>query len=266
MTEVMTQLRTEGEKAFPVEIKENDNSSAPSAGEETGNDQTGSSGQDDKQTKEKAGDTENFAEHPRWKEREDDWKSRYNEQEKRHIDEMTKMRQELDTRFSELTKKTSDHSTTVPEWWGGDEKTWQSFLEWNQSLLSKAKEEARSEALKEIDTRSASEKKAIDDATAYFQEQVSTLESDKTVNPDGVKIDRNKLLKFVLDNDLVDSKGRWNYRAGYLIMKGGAQSSANDNKDRKDLASATTSERRGESKPSSVTTTADFKKPENRPW
>ena len=39
-----------------------------------------------------------------------------------------------------------------------------------------------------------------------------------------------------------------------------------DTKDRKDLASATTSENRAETKPSDVTTSKDFENPAERPW
>ena len=79
-------------------------------------------------------------------------------------------------------------------------------------------------------------------------------------------MDRNKLLKFVLDNDLVDSKGRWNYRAGYQMMAGGTRATAGGIAGRKQIASATTSDNSAEQKPQSYMTNVDFSKPGARPW
>ena len=256
-----TDFKTEEQSAFPVEKKENDNSSDSSTGEKTDIDQTGSSDQDNKSDADKNGGADNFADHPRWKEREADWTKRFNEQEERHTAELTKFREDIELRFN--ANKGEKSQVQVPSWFGGDEDQWREFQEWNQSLVGKVK----SETLKEIETKSAKDQKAIDDATAYFQEQVGAIETDKTINPDGSKIDRNKLLKFVLDNDLVDSKGRWNYRAGFQMMKAGVTSEKSDTtKDRKQIAGATTSENRAEIKQPTYATSTDFNKPGARPW
>jgi len=261
----MTQFNTEGKPAFPVENKENDNSAESSTvkdQKDTNADQTGSSDQNKNQTENKNGGADNFADHPRWKERESDWTKRFNDQEERHTIELTKIREDIDTRFN-ANKKGDESQIEIPSWFGGDEGQWREFQSWNQSLVGKAKEEA----LNEIEAKSTKEQKAIDDATTYFQDQVGVIETDKTINPDGVKIDRNKLLKFVLDNDLVDSKGRWNYRAGFQMMKAGATSTKADaTNDRKQIAGATTSENRAETKTPAYATSTDFNKPGARPW
>lgn len=259
----MTQFKTEGQRVFP-ENNENDNSS-DSSSEETNINQTGSSDQNKDSDESKNGDDKstNFADHPRWKEREDDWKNRFNDQEKRHSEELAKLREELSSKLDGLNKSKPNENAEVPPWFGGDETQWQEFQKWNESLVSKAK----SEALKEFETKSTSEQKAIDEATNYFQEEIAKLESDKTLNPNGEKVDKNKLLKFVLDNDLVDSKGRWNYRAGYQIMKSVSSQSKNNAVDeKKKLAGATTSDNKAEQKSAPFATSADFSKPSNRPW
>ena len=110
----------------------------------------------------------------------------------------------------------------------------------------------------------AAEQKAVDEATTYMQSELAAIESDTTLNPNGDKVDPNKLLKFTLDNDLVDSKGRWNYRAAFRLMNAGKTETKTVNKDRKDIAGATTSEGKAETKASPVKTSADFKK--DRPW
>jgi hypothetical protein len=262
--EIMTQFKTEGQPLFDSANKENDTSS-DSSSEKTNIDQSGSSDQNkDSDANKNDDDKGNFADHPRWKEREDDWKSRFNEQEKRHSDELAKLRDEFNGKFKEhIPAKPSEETVEVPSWFGGDETQWQEFQKWNQSLVSKAK----TDALNELESKTKEEQKSIEEATTYFQEEVGKLETDKTINPNGDKVDRNKLLKFVLDNDLVDSKGRWNYRAGFMMMKSSSTNSKNNAIDeKKKIASATTSENRSETKTAPFTTSADFSKPNNRPW
>jgi len=261
--DIKTQFKTEGDPAFPVENKENDNS-ADSSSEKTDIEQTPPSGEDkNTDANTKIADA-GLADHPRWKEREADWSKRFNDQEERHVSELAKLREDVDKQIKGLSPRTENAVAPIPSWFNGDENQWREFNEWNKSLYSKAKEEARTEALGEIDNRTRTEQKAIDDATNYFKSEVSKLEIDTELNPKGEKIDQNKLLKFVLDNDLVDSKGRWNYRAAYRMMKN--QPEQKNNTDRKNLAGATTSDKHTETKPKPFATSEDFQKPGGRPW
>jgi len=258
------------EDGFPTSLstnKENDNSPASSAGKETTGDQTqtteeDNSGEENKNGAEKK-DEQNFADHPRWQEREDDWKKRFNEQEERHTTELTKIREDIDNKF-----KTSrgDENVEIPSWFGSDDPAvWKAYQSDFESKIAEAKKSAKEEAVSEIIGKTTSEQKAIKEATEFFNDTVATIENDKTLNPDSLKVDRNKLLKFVLDNELVDTKGRWNYKAGWMMMN--TQSNlGNDKKDRKNLASATTSDKGAETKPPTLMTSEDFSKPENRPW
>lgn len=261
--EIMTQIPTEGQPAFPVKDTENDNS-ADSSTDKTNIDQTDSSDQDKTQTDNKNGDADkdNLDNHPRWKEREDDWTKRFNDQEVRHTQELEKLRTEFTGKFDGI--KTSAPQE-IPSWFGGDEQAWKDFTNWNNQALAKAKEEARTEALKDINSKSEAEENAIKVATDYFTEQVGVIEFDKTINPKGEKVDRNKLLKYTMDNDLVDSKGRWNYKAAFIMMRG-QSTKANDTTDRKKLASDTTSDNRAETKPPAFMTSEDFSKPGAKPW
>jgi len=254
----LTQIKSEGQSLHDaIGEKENSSESSP---ETTGNDQTGSSDQDQTQTENKDGIDRGagLADDPRWVEREKDWKNRFNTQESRHLEDITKLREELMGKIGgpEITQ------IDIPTWWGGDESQWKQFVEWNQDLLKGVEENA----LKRITTAQTEEQKKIDEATTYFQEQMSAIESDKAINPQGEKIDRNKLLKFVLDNELVDTKGRWNYRAGYLMMRGGLSSKIVNTADRKGLANATTSDKGAETRLPAFMTSSDFKKPGARPW
>lgn len=241
-------FKTEGDPAFPVKDTEKEDS-AESSTEETNVEDTQSDEGDNSQTEET--NDGNFAKHPRWKEREDDWKKRFNEQEKRHIEEIAKLREAVES----VTKKT-EISTDIPPWFGGDEKQWKEFQAWDEQRIAKAKEAA----IQDIQSKTESEQKAITEATEYFESQLEEIQQS------GEKVDRNKLLKFTLDNDLVDSKGRWNYKAAFKLMKASKDSKKSDAiEEKKKIASASTSEKTAESKPKPYATPDDFKGP-NRPW
>jgi len=258
------------EDGFPVQPsvnEENDNSSASSAVEETPSDTTPSSEEDNTDVN-KGGtekkDEQNFADHPRWKEREEDWKERFNQQEERHTTELTKIREEIDNKFK---ASRGNENIEIPSWFGSDDpEVWKAYQADLDQRISAAKKAAKEEALGEITSKTTAEQKAINDATEFLNEKVSEIETDKNINPEGVKVDRNKLLKFVLDNELVDTKGRWNYRAGWIMMNGQPTLNTNTNKDKKNLAGATISDKGAETKPSTVMTSEDFSKPGSRPW
>lgn len=260
MTEIKTEFRTEGQPAFPVENKENDNSSESST-EKTDGDQTQSDAGDQNADVKKDDTKDNLADHPRWQEREKDWTKRFNDQETRHTQEIEQIRKDIESKFEKKRENLAE--SDVPEWFGGDAKAWEQYKSHEESRLNQAEERA----LKRLEEKADKEQKAISDATAYFNESITSIESDKTINPEGKKVDRNKLLKFVLDNELVDTKGRWNYKAGFLMMKGNVSSAKTDSIDeKKKIASASTTDNRAEVKPGEFMTSDDFKKPGARPW
>lgn len=256
MTELeTTQFKVEGQPL--TENKENDNSSSSSEGEETNANQTGTSDQDNKGTENKDG--AGLADHPRWKEREDDWTKRFNEQEKRHVDALEKIREEIST----VKPKTESTPTEIPDWFGGDADAWGKYQAYERAKESKIREET----LKDFQSKSEAEQKRITEATDYFNGEVASIEGDKTLNPEGLKVDRNKILKHALDNDLVDSKGRWNYKAAFKMMSAKevfqAKTALNE---KREVANATNSENRAESKAQSYATSETFKKAGERPW
>lgn len=265
----ITQFKTEGSPAFPVvEETGTDNPAGSSPDEETTTDeqtQTPDGEQAQEENKDAGGeeDDRGFADHPRWKQREDDWKKRFNEQESRHVEEIAKLRTELEEKFNTIKPK-DETPVEVPEWFGGDEEQWTQFQEWNKSLIEQAREQGRNEVKQEVDQKTTEEQKAIQEATDYMNSEIEAIESDKTLNPTGAKIDKNKLLKIVLDNDLVDTQGRWNYKAGYrLLQNQGVSSNLND---KKKIAAATTSDKKPESQGGNFMTSDDFQNPSKRPW
>lgn len=280
--DLKAQFKTEGEPAFPqVADTETDNSTdsptdettenqtqSPEGEENTGADETkpddGSEIPDDSEEDDYKGP---LHKHPRWVEREDDWKTRYNEQEKRHTDEFKKLQEETDRKIQEaLGKKGEDGDTSeteVPEWFGGDEQQFKSF----NNYLGTLTEKAQTEAVNEMKQKGEQDQKAVEDATEYFNTEVKGIEDNKDLNPEGVKVDRNKLLKFVLDNELVDTQGKWNYKAGWKLMRANVNNAKNAKIDeKKKVASATTTEKGSEPAIPTVRTSKDYENPSNRPW
>lgn len=259
--EIKTEFKREGDPAFPAEDTENDNSGDSSPEEkETDTDQTPAPEEDKKEEAENKDDGDNLADHPRWKERESDWKKRFNEQEERHTGDISKLREEMEGKIGEVKPKPE---IKIPSWFGGDEDQWKSY----QQDFNERVKEAKEGAVKEIESKTENEKKSIEEATNYYKEEVATIESDKELNPEGQKIDRNKLLKFVLDNEIVDTKGRWNYKLGFKMMKA-MKTSTKDSEleEKKRIAGLSNSERRAEKQPTAFKTSEDFEGPNEKPW
>ena len=264
--ESTTQFQKEGEIAFQADT-EKENSADSSSGEETANDSTQpQEGDKENSGDKKKNDGDNLADNPRWQEREKNWNDRFNKQEQRHTDDLSKLRGDFEQKLS--TRSGNDSAPVqVPAWFGGDEASWSDFKRWNDAQIENVKKEARESTLNEINTKSTEEQKRIDVATTYFTDQVGSIEGDKTINPDATKVDRNKLLKFVMDNELVDTQGRWNYRAGWRLMQAGIKSTQQkSNQDKKQLANDTIADKHSETTPSAFMTSKDFKNPTNRPW
>ena len=264
---IQAQPDAEGQPVSPATDTETDNSAdSPTVDEkETDIDPTPSSEEDkDTDGDKKDDDTDeptDLHSNPRWKERENDWKERFNDQEKRHLDAVEKLREEFGSKITE--SKGDETPSVVPSWFGGDEQQWKEFQSWNQGLHTKTQENIQ----KGITEKSEAEQKQIDDATKYLNSELSTIESDKELNPDKLKIDRNKLLKFVMDNELVDTQGRWNYKAGWQMMRAGLTQVKNKSiEEKKKLAGATTSDKGSEEGSKDFSTSETFDNPGNRPW
>ena len=247
----MADIPTEGGNPFDEET-ENDNSESSPDGTNDEEDTQSADGDGENNQQDNADDKLPFHEHPRWKQREDEWNKRFNDQEQRHQDDLKAIREEFGA-----AKKANAENTEIPSWFGGTQEQWDQYRDWNEHQLQAAEDRA----IKRLGSSKEAEDKAVQEATDYMKSEIAGIESDKTLNPSGDKIDPNKLLKIVMDNDLIDSKGRWNYRAGWKIMQ---QSKGSTIPDKKKIAGAVGSDNKGESKPAAFKTSADFKK--NRPW
>lgn len=266
----MADIPHEGEVNFALEETE-DNTSAESPTENNEQDDTQATEGEDENTQsdnqdddpdntdknDVLKDGQRLDQHPRWRKREKEWKERFNEQETRYQDEIQKLRKELLGNKKDDVNFNEDDYEINSGWFGGDKQQWKQYVIYNDKRLQAIQDNT----LTKINEAKAAEDKAVKDATDFMQSEVKSIESDKELNPDGKKIDVNKLVKFTIDNDLVDSKGRWNYKAGWRLMDTSANNNTND---RKKIAGATISKSSGEVKPTSFKTSEDFKS--NKPW
>lgn len=251
----MVQISHEGDPAFGTDTGDQTSTDSPTGNNDTDNGQS----PDGQQGANNQGDPDKdtpFHEHPRWKQREEEWETRFNDQETRHQEDMKKIREEFSG-----ARQDNANNTQIPAWFGGNQAAWDAYRKDRDAELQAAEERA----IKRVSEARDQQDKAVKEATEYMQSELAAIEKDKDLNPTGAKINPEKLLKFVLDNDLVDSKGRWNYRAGFKLMQGAAKPAPKpQGAERKPIAEATTSETKPETKPAPYKTSADFKK--SRPW
>lgn len=258
----MVETPQEGENPF---AETGDNTPAESAaenkeemGENNEENESGDAGAGKPNPKEEDDKNIPFHQHPAWKRREEEWKEKFNDQETRHQNDIASIRSE----FSGLRKENAENEE-IPSWFGGDQAQWNEYRSWNDKQLKAAEERA----ISRLSESKTAEEKAVKEATEFMKSEIEFLEGDKELNPESKKVDPNKLLKVVMDNDLVDSKGRWNYRAGWRLINGSTQpsSTTKNNAERKTIAGATTAQpQRGETTTKPFKTADDFRN--DRPW
>ena len=247
--EIKTQFRQEGDNAFPAD-KGEETPAAPSA-EKKPEAEKGTEGDQEVP----------FHKRPEWSRREKEWNDKFADQERRHKEELARM-----TPAEKKEEKRELDNSKQPMWFGGTQEQWDAFRADRQREIAEAEDRAAEKAYKRFTGEISAQEKAQQEAQEYLNTEIDAIEADTDLNPDGAKIDRAALLKFTLDNDLVNSKGQWNYRKAYELMQ--AKSQGNKQKsteERKKVAAATTSERKAEAKPATAKTAQDFKG-NRRPW
>ncbi|MBI3260498.1 MAG: hypothetical protein HYZ54_13645 [Ignavibacteriae bacterium] len=246
----MTQVRHEGDKAFPVP-EEKGTPTESSSENKPADIEPSSGGENTPSGKEK-----DLHLDERFKEVISQ-KNALKEEAKelrRQVAELAEFRTKAEPLIEKFQPK---EEVQIPEWFGGNQDQWKAFKANQESIINDAKERA----IKEIDERTSQEQRRIQEANTHFESSVRSLEEE------GNEVDRNKLLKFVMDNEMVDGKGRWNYKAGYKFMAAMEKASEQPSTlpARKKLAASTTSEAKAEQAPREYKTSADFKGG-NAPW
>lgn len=255
----------EGSEAFPAEATAEETAADSQSEEENQEGDTQSSEGENAQSEE---EDVPFHKHKRWTEREEEWNNRFNEQERRHQEDLKSIREEFG-------QKRADNAaaTKIPAWFGGTQEQWDAYRQDRDAELKEAEERAEKRAVDRLKKEQGSEAKAVEEATAYLRSEITAIEGDKTLNPAGTKIDAamaDKLLKTVLENELIDTKGRWNYRAGWRLLNAGQTQAKPTPKpqtaEKKETAAVTTNSSKGGSdkeKPA-IATSESFRR--DRPW
>jgi len=257
MTEIKTTIRREGDPAFQVEEKETPGASSTTETETEGGGGEGGG----------AAPTVPFNEDPKVQ----DYIQRQVESRTASIEE--KLRKEFGDNVAGIRKEIGEQrqknaeQTKIPKWFGGNQEQWDEYRGWIDQQLQGVEERAINRTFEKAKSQTDEQKKAVDEATEYFRGELAAITADKTLNPSGKPIDPEKLLKVVMDNDLVDSKGRWNYRAGMRLMNSHSTTVHTPKTGDKKLAGATVDGvggGTGGGAPKNFRTPADFRK--KKPW
>lgn len=180
--------------------------------------------------------------------------------EKKHQEDLTALRGEI-----AAGKKPDITAEKPPRWFGGKQDQWEEFQTWFNGKTAPIGEGVITTLAK---TRQQ-EEQAVQEATNFMTSELAAIQSDKTLNPKGIKIDPKELLQVVVDNELIDTKGRWNYRAGWRILRPTIEAKTTTpaaDPDRKKIAAAGVKNDNGGTQggPKPFKTSADFAK--KKPW
>lgn len=258
-------FQRDGDPAFATESTEEETSADSQSENDNQEGDTHSSDGENSQSDDKTP----FHEHPRWKQREEEWNTRFNEQETRHQTELTTAITSIREEFKGA-RENNAQQTKIPAWFGGTQEQWDAYRADRDAELAQAEERATERAKKDLGSEKDIQEKAVKEATDFLRSEITAIEADKTLNPTGAKIDAEKLFKTVFDNQLVDTQGRWNYRAGFRLMQGSTTVLTPKPKpntaEKKEIAAASSGDTRGGdgNKDSAIATSETFKK--SRPW
>jgi hypothetical protein len=108
-----------------------------------------------------------------------------------------------------LSKLQPSEDVEVPPWFGGNKEAYKMFL----ADMGKREENIRQQAVKEFETKTERDKTLYQEAQSHFEKSVAEVEAS------GIKVDKNRLLKITEQYSLVDTQGRWNYKAAAEIIK-----------------------------------------------
>lgn len=234
-----------------------------------------------------------FHEHPRWKQRDQEWERKFEENNARWEKEVeARVSQAVATALAKNQPKDDAPDTTdteqIPVWFGGGQDTpevrqaWKEFRRAQKAENESFAKSITEQVLKEIQQGSTAQKDAQDEANKHFEQSVIALEAQH-----GRRVDREALLKYVVENQIVDLKTqRWDYARGYRWMMAeagnplpaGTQPAPNPNpsvpatppsnkQDRKNLAGASVAGGgKGGDGARTYATSEDFADPSKRPW
>lgn len=166
-------------------------------------------------------DEENTPYHKRWKQREAKLREEYEA--------------EMERLKSELTSK-SEPSAFAKDLYGDNEEGKKNLEDFKRQLVA----EAKAEALMAVKQEKLQYENAVKRSEAWIDSQLEALTAE------GKSYDKNKLLKIVSDNQLLDAEGNWNIRAAHKIYEAENRPDTEKSQARKQLADTTTARSKGD--------------------
>jgi hypothetical protein len=155
-----------------------------------------------KQEEVKADEEDNTPFHLRWKEREAKLKEDFEQQ-------LNEVRREVD----EKVQKLEPRNENIPDWftelYGANEVAWQKYSE----RESQREIEIEQRVLAKQEEKRQAETQEVQKWENWVNEQVKSLESE------GLKFDKNELIKTVMDYRPTDENNNFDFKAGYKIME-----------------------------------------------
>ncbi|MDH4127321.1 MAG: hypothetical protein OEV44_01110 [Spirochaetota bacterium] len=152
-----------------------------------------------------------FHEHPRFKELIEE-KNSANERADKTSRELEKLREETESKFSEL-KESQSKTTTIPNWftelYGENEVAYAKYQEQDKATREDIKREIREEFKREEEEKKNSIKKWEN----RIEEQLKELEDS------GEKFDKNELKKLMEENPTYTQDGEFNFREKLELLK-----------------------------------------------
>lgn len=177
-----------------------------------------------------------FHQHPRWKAREQEWQEKFETMKRTYDEELGKVKQSIDS-FKPQTAE------AIPEWYkyyyGEDAKGYELYKQFHNS----EKERIKQEALEEIRKAELQEQETTQKWNNWIEDQIKSLEDN------GKKFDRNKLLKQMEDYPIYGKDGLYDFNKSYeLYEKFNPSNDSSKSEARKEIANNTTSGSKGEPK------------------
>ena len=178
----------------------------------------------------------------------------------KETDELKEKMMTLEEKLTKYEQMKSDEPLKVPEsfkrLFGDDEEVYRIWKaeqdEREKALRADIIKEIQQEKQKEIEGKQKEEQEWSD----YFNSEIESLQED------GFQFDPDKLQKFVLDNEIVDSRGVYDLKKGLLKMM---NAQPKPNPARKYIADMTSGGTSTESEKKDYATEADFRNG-RRPW
>lgn len=145
-----------------------------------------------------------FHKHPRFK--------ALVEEKNQYKKDLDAMREEMESKFSEI-KDSQPKDSKIPAWftelYGENETAWTKFKEQDKATREEIKREIREELKNEQEEKENASTKW----NTWIDEQVTSLKDE------GLKFDKNELMKIMMDYKPSDDAGNLDFKKGYEIME-----------------------------------------------